>query len=634
VLRLIPLFAACSFALTASVQSPTQVPAGARAAQGSTFLTGDVVDASTRSPIPFAVVTLKPDASDGDKPVAEQRVLSDASGRWVFRRLAPGSYKVTASAAGFLEGGLGQRQALGAAQSVIVGDRDAVRDLRVQLWRHAVISGTVRDEFGDPLVNTPLRAFRRVAGSLRAQFSDAGPAVRTDDLGNYRIAGLAPGAYIIASATMNMNSTTPSVVALYQQRLRDTPARAEAIRAETSASGVFAIPAPGMRIGNSIVQDGTLSGYDMMPPPPRAGERPRILARTYYPSTQSLSSAQSIAVRAGEDRTGVDFNLRYIPAVRVSGTVIGLAGPEALIGIDLLVAPDEGLPWNNGQYEMPLASAVSDGAGHFEFPAVVPGRYTLNVLKTARMTSPIEAFQQPTLSVRVPLVVGEADVDKVMLQLNAGVRITGTVAHDGQGKLSPSEMQRLAVTLAPVDGRGYPTHLPGRVREDGTFTTLEYPVGRYVVNVSGIPAGWALKSISSSGRDVLAGQLEITDVTAPPLTIVLTDRRTTLEGAVRNPKGADPDATVLVFPVDHAAWLQNGASPRVAREVRAGLDGGFSIGGLPAGDYLVVAVSDDLLIDWQSARSLAALGQHGSRASLQLGQPTRVNLETVSTVRR
>ena len=581
----------------------------------------------------FAVVTLKPAAAEGDKPVGEQRVLSDASGRWMFRRLAPGSYRITAAAAGFLEGGLGQRQAVGPSQDVTIGDRDAVGDLRVQLWRHAVISGTVRDEYGDPLVNIPVRAFRRVAGSSRAQFNDASPPVRTDDLGNYRIAGLAPGAYIIASATMTMNSTTASAVTLYQQRLRDTPGRADAIRAEASASGA-AITGPGMRIGDSIVQDATLSGYDMMPPPPRAGERPRIVTRTYYPSTPSLSSAQSLAVRAGEDRTGIDFNIRYIPAVRVSGTVIGLAGPEALIGIDLLVAPDEGLTWNNGQYEIPLASAVSDGAGHFEFPAVVPGRYTLVVLKTARMSSPIAAFEQPTLSVRVPVTVGEGDVDKLSLQLIAGVRITGAMIVDGQRKFSPAEMQRLAVTLTPVDGRGYPTHLPGSVREDGTFTTLEYPAGRYVVNVSGMPAGWALKSISSGGRDVLAGQLEIRDVPAPPLTIVLTDQATMLEGTVRNAKGADADATVLVFPVDHSAWLQNGTSPRSAREVRAGRDGAFSLRGLPAGDYVAVAVSDDLLADWQSARSLAALAQRGARASLQLGQPTRVSLETVSTVRR
>jgi len=633
VLRLIPFLGACSLALTASVQSFTQSPPGARAGLGSAFIAGDIVDASTKSPVIFAVVTLKPTAAEGDKPVGEQRVLSDASGRWMFRRLAPGSYSITAAAAGFLEGGLGQRQALGPSQDVTIGDRDAVGDLRVQLWRHAVISGTVRDEFGDPLVNTPVRAFRRLAGSSRAQFTDVAPPVRTDDLGNYRIAGLAPGVYIIASATMNMNSSTPSAVALYQQRLRDTPGRAEAIRAETSASSVFAITAPGMRIGNSIVQAATLSGYDMMPPPLRAGERPRILTRTYYPSTQSLSSAQSITVHSGEDRTGIDFNLRYIPAVRVSGTVIGLAGPEALTGIDLLAAPDEGVTWNNGQYELPLASTVSDGTGHFEFPAVVPGRYTLSVLKTARMSSPIAAFDQPTLSVRIPVVVGE-DIDRLTLQLSAGVRIAGAVILDGQRKLSSSDTQRLAVTLAPAEGRAYPAHLPGRVREDGTFTTLEYPVGRYVVNVSGIPAGWALKSISSGGRDVLAGQIEIRDVTAPPLTIVLTDRTTILEGTVRNAKGADPDATVLVFPVDHAAWLQNGTSPRAAREVRAGRDGAFSLRGLPAGDYLVVAVSDDLRVDWQSARSLAALAERASRASLQLGQPTHVNLETISTVRR
>ena len=87
------------------------------------MLAGDVVSVETRAPIPFAVVTLKPFQGSGDKALSEQRVLSDSAGRWVFRNLPAGPYAITAAAAGFLEGGVGQRQAGGASQTVMAGDR-------------------------------------------------------------------------------------------------------------------------------------------------------------------------------------------------------------------------------------------------------------------------------------------------------------------------------------------------------------------------------------------------------------------------------------------------------------------------------------------------------------------------------
>ena len=46
----------------------------------------------------------------------------------------------------------------------------------------------------------------------------------------------------------------------------------------------------------------------------------------FYPGTTDISQAQSIRLRAGEERSGVDFRLVSMPGGRVKGKVVGVDG--------------------------------------------------------------------------------------------------------------------------------------------------------------------------------------------------------------------------------------------------------------------------------------------------------------------
>jgi hypothetical protein len=69
-------------------------------------------------------------------------------------------------------------------------------NIKVSIWRPGAISGTVRDESGEPVVGVVVRVLQRVRIQGRDEFL-AGPVTRTDDRGAYRLANLPSARYLI-----------------------------------------------------------------------------------------------------------------------------------------------------------------------------------------------------------------------------------------------------------------------------------------------------------------------------------------------------------------------------------------------------------------------------------------------------
>ncbi len=65
-------------------------------------------------------------------------------------------------------------------------DNERVTDVVIRMWKHGVISGTVRDERGDPMVGVSVRVLRRATGGRLASVLQT----QTDDRGAYRMAAL------------------------------------------------------------------------------------------------------------------------------------------------------------------------------------------------------------------------------------------------------------------------------------------------------------------------------------------------------------------------------------------------------------------------------------------------------------
>ena len=107
------------------------------------------------------------------------------------------SFLVATAKFGFLDGGYGRDSGpTDQLRPIVIRDGGIAGNLRVPVWRPAVISCTVRDESGEPVVGVFVRALVRIRIAGRDDLA-SGPVTVTDDRGQYRLPGLIPGRYLI-----------------------------------------------------------------------------------------------------------------------------------------------------------------------------------------------------------------------------------------------------------------------------------------------------------------------------------------------------------------------------------------------------------------------------------------------------
>jgi hypothetical protein len=132
--------------------------------------------------------------------------LTDAQGGFEFREVAAGKFRVSASKAGFApvtyQGGpaviSGQ---LADSRDVEVGTGETRDAVALHLARFGAIAGQVLDERGEPMEGAQIQVLHLRYESGRQRLTPA-PAMAqpTDDLGRYRLFGLAPGQYVVAAS--------------------------------------------------------------------------------------------------------------------------------------------------------------------------------------------------------------------------------------------------------------------------------------------------------------------------------------------------------------------------------------------------------------------------------------------------
>ena len=631
---------------------PPGTPAAADAEPGTAVIVGQVVDSATGRGVPGAIVTLSSPQAQAPllltqanpMPPVQPQALTTSDGRFLFRDLRKGTYSISASKPGYLQGSYGARRPGGGSATLDLEDGEHETELTVALWKWSAISGVVVDEAGEPLVGTEVRAYRRSAASGRLQFVMSGSA-QTDDRGVYRIPNLLPGDYVVLVAA-GLASVPMSVAETVRDALQgNDPGRLELSRAMFEA-GITPMP-PGapnsVQVGTSLQ---TLRGAT---PPPSTGEsRTFVYPTTFHPAARTLRDASVVSLRSGDDRTGVDLELKPVPASRVSGTVLGPDGPGSHIGLRLEPAGDE-------ISVEPEAATLSDASGAFTFPAVPAGQYTLRASKIPRPNAPggnVTIIQtgnmmisttgnpgaapgppppptDPTLWAAIPLAVGNAPLTGVNVPLQTGSRIRGRVEFDGTAERpDASQLQRIMVVVEPVTqavrGQIPP---PARIEANGEFTTGGIPGGRHFVRAPAAPAGWYFRETGYEGLDLSNTPIELTGRDLAGVTIVFTDRPTEISGSVRGSQGsADADATVLVFPADPETWQS--PNPRRMRSVRIDKTGTYKMVGLPPGDYYLAAVPDEASSDWQDSRVLSELARDAPRVSLDDGDRKTQDLRT------
>jgi hypothetical protein len=98
--------------------------------------------------------------------------IADGDGRFVFRNLPAGAYRLSVRAPGYVIGSFGQARPGGPSRSVEVADDQKLGDVSVKLWKLASIAGTVLDENGEPAVSATVRL---LSANTRSAAGDGSP---------------------------------------------------------------------------------------------------------------------------------------------------------------------------------------------------------------------------------------------------------------------------------------------------------------------------------------------------------------------------------------------------------------------------------------------------------------------------
>ena len=144
---------------------------------GSATLYGRVVTADTGAAVKRAVVSLQ-----GENIRGRRRAETDEAGGYVFTDLVAGRY--TVSKAGFITLAFGQKHPRQPALPIQVDANAQLEGVNIALPRGSVLTGTLWDEDGEPMVRVLVLASRYVYRQGERRIEPAGTD-QTDDRGQF-----------------------------------------------------------------------------------------------------------------------------------------------------------------------------------------------------------------------------------------------------------------------------------------------------------------------------------------------------------------------------------------------------------------------------------------------------------------
>ena len=607
------------------------VPGGAPMKSGTGVIFGQVTEADSNRPVAGAIVTIN---LPGAQPL---RVMADSQGRFGFRDMPAGSFSITSTRPGWVDGAYGRTRPSGPPTGLALAEGDRVSGVVVPMWRYASIAGNVTDESGDPLVNVPVRLLKRTLTGGKFTLKDYG-SDQSDDRGAYRITQVEPGEYVVV-VPVQQGSQEMFVLGGDMAMQRDVMRTVEVRAAAVGGGGA------GNFVSFSTGADGPSAGI---------GEdgRPLVFATMFYPNSTVSTRATPITVTSGEERSGIDFALRAVSTSKISGTAMGPDGPIG--NLQMTLVPMEA---DETATTIETLSGFSDGQGKFTIEGVPPGNYILRATRMPRMGQPgqvmtytvsgngamvtrsISTMAAPTAAAPPPLPndtlwaemnvnVANKDLTDVAVSLRPGVKMTGTVQFSGTAeKPTTDRYQQIGIVLEPADQKQGAQNGTGRVEQDGRFNTVGVPPGRYFVRVKASVPNYSFQSAMVGGRDASVVPIEIQGNDLNGVVLTFTDKATEISGQVSG-DGSQLEATsVLFFPPDPGTWVGYGSETRRMGMARADKTGNFKFQAMPAGDYLVVAIPDKMANDWQNPKFLESLTGDAQRVHVNDNSKATVSLK-------
>jgi 5-hydroxyisourate hydrolase-like protein (transthyretin family) len=550
--------------MTAALPPPPPTPTADLAT-----LEGQVLNALGGTPLRKATITMNRQNSGPMAPGSRSNysATSDISGRFIITGIEPGTYRLSAGHTGFLDMAYNARRPGGNNGTALdLGRAQRMTNVVFKLTPHGVVSGKITDEDGDPLQGVQVQIMRLVYNQGKKQLQQTSNTA-TNDLGEYRIAGVIPGKYFLSAAYRR-----PSVV-LY------------------GMDGVAGVADP------PVQED-----YVM----------------TFFPGATDISAAAPIEMGPGDQVQGINIRLTKIHTVQVKGRVVNntQTAPPLSAGRNVInmvvqvhLQPRSAL---NPTGMNPNTLVKPDGT--FEFPSVPPGAY--NLVAVTNQGNKSHAIRQA-------LDVGNSNIEGIGLTINPGAMVSGHVRFDGD---APQPLPTLTVRLTPRDSMpGVSAPPPARVDADGSFRLDDVNPDHYDVTINQ-PPGFYLKSMRSGSTDAMIYGLDLGNG-AGSLDILLGTNPPQVSGSVLNSATQQPApaVTVVLIPQEKERQGQGFFYSSTSSDQY----GNFSFNRVIPGEYRIYAWEDVQTGLWYDPEFMKTYEGKGESASAKEGSPVNVKLTMI-----
>ena len=302
-------------ALTLSVMTSSQAPdnsgSAAQTSRPNTTtarIRGTVFAGDTGKPLAGAIVTLVDTRASNPAQRQGRWIRTDADGRWEAQDVSSGAYTLSVSKTGYLKIEYGQKRPFERGKILDLHSGQLLDKIDIALPRAGVITGRVFDEFGDPAAAVFVRALRQKYVDGRRELTPLAEALEglvngggdiTDDLGQFRIYGLAPGDYFV-SASFNPPGEAATALGYPPVYAPGTPSAAEARRIRIGLGEEAQSINVNLVIGRYAVISGTVVNSLNAP----------VSASIQLASADPVAGAPVAPVRSASNGT---FTLRSVP---------------------------------------------------------------------------------------------------------------------------------------------------------------------------------------------------------------------------------------------------------------------------------------------------------------------------------
>jgi hypothetical protein len=516
-------------------------------------LHGRITNAATGAPIKRANIILmsaepRPDATP-------YSTSSDAAGEFAMSEIVPGKYRLWAERTGYVRNEYGARgtNPMGAVISIAPGQE--ISKLEFRLQPHAVITGRVTDEDGEPLshVQVQTMTYRFIQG--KRQLVPSGSA-STNDLGEYRIFGLPPGRFYLSATLRNS----------------------------------------GMMFNAVDRTAGTRT------PGPELGYAP-----TYYPGTTDPRSAVLIPVTSGKPVPSMDIRLARAATVRIRGRIVNASMNPAMPPMIMLAPRGSAFTMFDRN-----TSTARGPEGRFELRGIAPGAYYL--------IAQIFSNEQRQFA-RVPVDVGNTDVEGLEITLSPGKELAGSVRADGTDSVDLSTIRLFLEPkeFSPMGGGNSAT-----VKADGSFLIRNVIADKYRVRVMGPQNQFYVKAVYLGQQEAKDGEIEIVPGVAPTVTVLVSAAGGQISGTVKGEKGPAQGVTVVLIPDVTKRHRQD-----LFKVAATDQYGKFSLTSIAPGDYQLFSWDAIEMGQWNDPDFLQQYETKGKSISIRENAKETADLEAI-----